>query len=109
MNGRHPGLDSRDNMDLIVKSELIKDMWNIIGIEPYSHDKEPKLLDDVFIYSNLTEELVDRSLCEFERAKGSRLERIFPIKENIEYYKKFIKKPSPEDYLLWNKIIEKSY
>ena len=56
MNGRHPGLDSRDNMDLIVKSELIKDMWNIIGIEPYSHDKEPKLLDDVFIYSNLTED-----------------------------------------------------
>ena len=43
-------------MDLIVKSELIKDMWNIIGIEPYSHDKEPKLLDDVFIYSNLTED-----------------------------------------------------
>ena len=109
MNGRHPALQSRDKMDLIVKSELIKDMWNIIGIEPYSHVKEPKLLDDVFIYSNLTEELVDRSLCEFERAKGSRLERIFPIKENIEYYKKFIKKPSPEDYLLWKKIIEKNY
>ena len=109
MNGRHPGLDSRDKMDLIVKSELIKDMWNIIGIEPYSHVKEPKLLDDVFIYSNLTEELVDRSLCEFERAKGSRLERIFPIKENIEYYKKFIKKPSPEDYLLWKKLLKENY
>ena len=109
MNGRYPMLDSIDKMDLVVKSELMKDMWNIIGIEPYSHIKEPKLLDDVFIYSNLTEELVDRSLCEFERAKGSRLERIFPIKDNIEYYKKFIKKPSPEDFLLWKKINEKNY
>ncbi len=109
MNGNNPMLNSIDKMDLVVKSELMKDMWNIIGVEPYSHVKEPKLLDDVFIYSNLTEELVDRSLCEFERAKGSRLERIFPIKDNIEYYKKFIKKPSNEDFLLWRKIIEKNY
>jgi len=109
MNGHNPMLDSIDEMDLVVKSELMKDMWNIIGIEPYSHVKEPKLLDDVFIYSNLTEELVDRSLCEFERAKGSRLERIFPLKDNIVYYKKFIKKPSPEDFLLWKKMNEKNY
>ena len=109
MNGRHPGLDNKDKMDLVIKSELMKDIWNIIGIEPYSHVKEPKLLDNVFIYTNLTEELVDRSLCEFERAKGSRLERIFPTKDSIEYYKKFIKKPSPEDFLLWKKIIERNY
>ena len=109
MNGHNPMLNSIDMMDLVVKSELMKDMWNIIGIEPYSHVKEPKLLDDVFIYSNLTEELVDRSLCEFERAKGSRLERIFPLKDNIEFYKKFIKKPSSEDLLLWKKIKENNY
>ena len=107
MNGYYPMLNSIDKMDLVVKSELMKDMWNIICIEPYSHIKEPKLLDDVFIYSNLTEELVDRSLCEFERAKGSRLERIFPIKDNIEYYKKFIKNQVLKIFYYGKKLMKK--
>ena len=68
-------------------------MLNIIGIENFSHVKKTNLLDYAFIYSNLIEELVDISLL-FEWTRCSILERIFPIKKNIKYYKIFIKKPS---------------
>jgi hypothetical protein len=45
----------------------------------------------------------DDSLCEFERVDGS-FERIFPLKNNVDYYKKFFESPGKENELLWEKL-----
>ena len=60
-------------------------------------------MDDVFIYDNYIDEIVDDSICEFERAKEN-LERIFPLKNNVEFYKKFWKNFTQEDLALWKKL-----
>lgn len=99
----NPSLDCDSNLDLVVKSKLLTDIYNIIGIIPFSHDGKFTPLDKPNYYKDSVEEAVIESLCEFERPSGG-FERIFPLKDNYEYYKKFIKSPGLENTSLWEKL-----
>ena len=102
MNCICPDLLPHDIVDEVIKPEVIKNYLNIIGIVPFSH-KNNKPLDDVYEYKDKIEEIVDDSLCEFERSDGD-LERIFPLKDNVDYYKQFFESPGKENELLWEKL-----
>ena len=113
INGR-PSLIMGDINDRKLKPQLVADCLNIIGIFPYSHDYK----DGFAPYDNKDDnrevngdeeerridEIINASICELGRPRG-RFELIFPLKENIEYYKKFFKRDYKENKLLWNFII----
>ncbi len=103
VNGKIPGITMDDPMDIRMHLEFVTSLYNLLGFVPFSHDKNMKLMDDVFIYDNYIDEIVDDSICEFERAKEN-LERIFPLKNNVEFYKKFWKNFTQEDLALWKKL-----
>lgn len=88
--------------DRNLKYKLMHDMFNIIGMVPYSHI-DNHALEGECEYNNSTEEAVQQSICEFTRPLGG-FEQIFPLKENIEFYKKFFKEISENNKSLWNKI-----
>ena len=102
MNCKCPDLSPHNIVDETIKTELMTSYLNIIGLVPFSH-KNNKPLDDVYEYKDKIEEVVDDSLCEFERVDGS-FERIFPLKDNVDYYKKFFESPGKENELLWEKL-----
>jgi hypothetical protein len=47
--------------------------------------------------------MINNAFCKFNRNFGNN-KRIFPIKNNLEYYKKFIKEPGEENIALWNAV-----
>ena len=107
INGR-PSLIMGDINDLKLKPQLVADALNLVGISPYSHDYKDdfKAYDKEIKIKNKKEEIeydVNRALCEFGKPRG-RFELIFPIKNKIEYYKKFFSKKKKADELLWAKL-----
>ena len=109
-----PSLIMGDINDRKLKPQLVADILNIVGIVPYSHEynddfKPYEDNENKFPYYNNEEERikhdVDDALCEFGRPRG-KFELIFPLKENIEKYKKFFKIHLPENELLWKYILE---
>ena len=102
----NPSLNCDTDVDIKVKSKLITDILNIIGIVPFAHDDTQEPMDkDIYHYDNLTEEIVDDCLCEFSRPRGM-FELVYPLKENVNKYEKFYEKVSPESKLLWNKLLK---
>ena len=87
----NPSMNCDNEVSLKMKSKLITDILNIIGIIPFSHDGKLTLLDKSNIYKDSIEEGIIESFCEFERPTGG-FQRIFPLKSNINYYSKFIHK-----------------
>ena len=84
---------------------LITDILNIIGIVPFNHNETQQPLDkDVYIYDNKVEEIVDDSLCEFGRPRGM-FDLVYPLKNNVNKYKKFYERVLPESQLLWDKLL----
>ena len=59
------------------------DTFNLVGLVPFAHDETQKPMDEIYEYTNRSEEEVDYALCEFSRPKGN-YERIFPVKNHIE-------------------------
>ena len=99
-----PSLSLYDNMDRDIKTKLMADTFNLIGIVPFAHDETQKPMDEIYEYTDRSEEEIDYALCEFSRPKGN-YERIFPVKNNIERYKKlFLDNITKENQLLWEKI-----
>ena len=101
-----------DINDLKLKPQLIADILNIVGITPYSHDYKDDFI--AFDLRNREEDIneqiinddedgVNRALCEFGRPRG-RFELIFPLKDNVNYYKKFFSKDKIADEMLWEKL-----
>ena len=62
-----------------------------------------KPLDKEINFKNKVDELVQLSICEFERPHGG-LERIFPVKKTLKYYKQFIKYHDEYNKALWEFI-----
>ena len=110
VNGR-PSLLMGDINDLKLKPQLVADVLNLVGITPYSHDYrddfEPyeKDSDNYSKYSKKEEieNNVNIALCEFGKPRG-RFELIFPVKNKVEYYKKFFGRNRKTDELLWEKL-----
>ena len=101
----NPSLNCDTDVDIKVKSKLITDILNIIGLTPFTHDKREKPLDKDNYYMTSIEEAVTESLCEFVRPTGG-FERIFPLQENIEHYKQFIERPGEQNLALWEDMLK---
>jgi len=86
----------------ILKHQLVHDLFNIIGLIPYSHI-DGHALEGECHYQNSVEESIDLSICEFTRPLGG-FELIFPLKDNIKYYKKFFVNISQNNQALWDKV-----
>ena len=100
---QRPDMHIYDNIDKIVKENLFLDTLNIIGLVPFSHDESQQPLDEEYISDDPVQEAVDFAFCELTRPKGD-LELIFPKKNNIDKYKRFIKKKIPENDKFWGII-----
>ena len=105
-----PSLIMGDINDLKLKPQLIADTLNLVGITPYSHDYKDNFESYDYKGNDINEEDIDddedgvnRALCEFGRPKG-RFELIFPLKNNVDYYKKFFSEDRTADEMLWERI-----
>ena len=86
------------------KLRVEADRVNLVGMIPFDHySQEP--LDKEMIYKDKVDEAVQLSICEFERPHGG-LERIFPVKKSLNYYKQFIEYHDDYNRALWD-LIEK--
>ena len=107
-----PSLVMNDINDRKLKPQLYADTLNIGGIIPYSHDYK----DDFVNYENqyfekkgnievnYVEESVTDSICELGRPRG-RYELIFPLKDNIKYYRKFFNVVDSANLKFWKYIL----
>ena len=97
-----PSLKVVGNYEDKLKNQLMCDVFNIIGIKSYSHfDYQP--YENGINYENSIDEAVNESICEFSRPMGD-FQRIFPRKDNIDYYKQFFEEPTQENLALWEEI-----
>jgi len=101
-HGPSLGLNKSKNHAKVTKYQLVHDMFNIIGLIPYSH-LDGHALEGDCKYESFTEEALDQSICEFTRPHGG-FEQIFPLKNNIQYYKKFFNNISSNNKALWDRI-----
>lgn len=99
----NPSLNCDSELDLKVKSKVLTDIFNIIGVVPFSHDGKFNIMEKENKYKDSVEEGVVESLCEFVRPSGG-FERVFPKRGNIDYYKKYINNPEKENLALWEKL-----
>jgi len=99
-----PFMHIYDEMDKIVKTNLFVDTLNIVGLTPFSHQKEFKSFykDSK---GDKEEDKAEDAFCELTRPRGD-YELIFPLKENINKYRiLFLNDTSRENLLLWEKIL----
>ena len=86
-----------------IKTKLFIDTINLIGIVPYSRKtKKPLNVVNNVTYNNI-ENNVNIALCELKSPRGN-YELIFPLKGNINKYKKYFKTISKENSIFWDKI-----
>lgn len=97
-----PSLYIYDNLDIIIKSNLIADTFNLVGITPFSEEMFYNKDKKININGN-EDDLINDAFCEFSRPKGD-YELIFPLKENIDKYKKFFKDKNEINELFWKKL-----
>ena len=93
---KNPNLDSIHLAPVYIYDHLISDILNIVGIVPFSHDELEKTFDKIdYKYENKIIENVDDPLCELA----------FPLKNNINDYKKYFEIITDENKLLWDKLL----
>ena len=103
---RNPSMRGGHAVADYIYENIIADILNIVGIVPFAHDDTQEPMDkDIYKYDNITEEIADDCLCEFTRPRGM-FELIYPLKDNINKYKKFYDNISPQTNLLWTKLLE---
>ena len=100
---KRPDMYIYDNNDKYIKEKIFIDTLNIVGITPFSHDETAESLDEIYKYEDPIEETIDFAFCELTRPKGN-FDLIFPLKTNIEKYRKLIRKKCVENEQFWEKI-----
>ena len=90
-----------DKINEINKIGISTDILNILGIIPFDHSNNNPLENKTCNFKNQFEQILNNAFCEFYRPQGN-LERIFPVKESLSYYKKFFEKKYKENIELWN-------
>ncbi len=104
-SNRFPFMELLDDVNKINKLGFTTSLLNLLGIVPFNHENGDVLKDEIKCnFNSDIEEMINNAFCEFNRPSG-KLKKIFPIKENINYYKKFFKNPGRENLELW-KVIE---
>ena len=94
------------DVPLYVKDGMLyslSDEWNDGGYNSILTGKDLKTGNTVS-KAVLEKHDVEDALCELGRPRG-KFELIFPLKENIEKYKKYFKIKLPENELLWKKLL----
>jgi len=99
----NPSLNCDSNLDLKIKCKLTTDIFNLIGCVPFTHDGKFEIMEKEYEYKNEVEESLNETICEFMRPNGGFI-RIFPKKNNIDVYRKFLEKPGEENEALWKYI-----
>lgn len=124
-----PDLNPFLEADKLVKNMMLSDMLTLIGHVPYSHSpskhEEPELIHDIihgrnsdnidcskntesetcFVSDSLSDERREQLMyCIDEFSRQGGFQRVFPVKETLDYYSKFIKNPGPDNELLWKWI-----
>ena len=101
-----PDLSNIDNFDLILKTKVVTDLYNIVGITPFRKGQNNNIpYDEVYNYEDKIEEAVDNSICELDRPRGG-YNLLFPLKDNIDYYSKFVPNANKINKRFWKKIKE---
>ena len=102
-----PSLMSYTKVDSIIKTKLLTDMENILGIIPFSHING-KTFDSHILFQNSIHEKIERAICEISRPSFGFI-RAFPRKDNVDYYKKFFFNPTQENLALWERLKNINY
>jgi hypothetical protein len=100
---KRPEMKISGNIDKIIKERIFIDTLNIVGLVPFSHDEKFETLDEILHYDDTIQENVDFAFCELTRPKGN-FKLIFPLKKNIDKYKKYITTKLKENEIFWEKI-----
>jgi hypothetical protein len=99
-----PSITYHNQRDKPIKTNLLVDTLNIVGISMFNKN--------ILLYrnkkiKNSVEYNVQNAICELNRPRGD-YELIFPLKENINKYRKYFKrKNNKENKMFWN-IIQKN-
>ena len=99
-----PSTTYHNQLDKPIKTNLLVDTLNIVGISMFNKN--------ILLYrnkkiKNSVEYNVQNAICELNRPRGD-YELIFPLKENINKYRKYFKrKNNKENKMFWN-IIQKN-
>ena len=99
---RRCGFRNDNDAEKYYTYNIVADTLNIIGLRPkdLNSKSEKKSKEDII------KENVEESLCELDRPRGG-YKLIFPLKDNVEKYKKFFGENIPkEDQELWKQLIE---
>ena len=100
-----PCMNIYNKVDISIKTNLFVDILNIVGIIPFSK-KNFKTFDKEYKFKNKINESINNAFCELNRPRGD-LELIFPLKDNINKYKKYFNNISDENEIFW-KILYKN-
>ena len=97
-----PSLIIYNILEKTIKTNLLIDTLNIVGIHPYS-----KL--NKFIKNNISKntiiENVNNAFCELNRPRGD-YELIFPLRDNINIYNRFFKNINTKENQIFWKLIK---
>jgi len=92
-----------NKIDKYIKTNLFIDTLNLIGIVPFSHINNFNTFYKEFNFKNKIDEEVNNAYCEFRRPRGD-YQLIFPLKTNINIYKKYFINNNQENIKLWEII-----
>ncbi len=94
----NPSILENDKISQFVDTKMFVDALNIIGVRPHGNCKNG--------YPNNGEENLKDCVEEYERYKqyGGGFELLFPTKDNIQVYKKFMKAPSDLTKKFWKYV-----
>ena len=91
----------------LASAEQFRKVAEIIHADPDRRFVVPsapgKCFDGDYLSQSFVKEKVERAICEISRFSGG-FERVFPIKSNVDYYKKFFSNVSQENLLLWERL-----
>ena len=103
-SNRRCGLRDDNDAEKYYTHNIVADTINLVGIRIMN--KEDKSLIGDKKYKDSLEEMLEDNLCELDRPRGG-YKLIFPLKNNVEKYKKFYLNDIPkEDLLLWDNLKE---
>ena len=92
-----------NKIDKYIKTNLFIDTLNLIGIVPFSHKNYFNSFYKEFEFKNKIEDVVNNAYCELRRPRGD-YQLIFPVKSNINIYKKYFINNNQENIEFWKKI-----
>ena len=103
---KNPRKKYANDLDKIIKTNLIVDTLNLVGISIFSKNI---IYNRIFKSKKLnSDDYVNNALCELERPLGD-YELIFPLKTNINTYKKYFENINNKENIIFWKKIKKGY